>query len=49
MRDHEFEFIRSLVYERSRISLSPEKRDLVAARLGKRLLATKAATVGDYL
>lgn len=49
MRDNEFEFIRSLVYERSRISLSPEKRDLVAARLGKRLLATKTATVGEYL
>jgi chemotaxis protein methyltransferase CheR len=49
MRDNEFEFIRSLVYERSRISLSPDKRELVAARLGKRMLATKAPTVEGYL
>jgi chemotaxis protein methyltransferase CheR len=49
MRDNEFEFIRSLVYERSRISLNPEKQDLVAARLGKRLLATKTASIDDYL
>jgi chemotaxis protein methyltransferase CheR len=48
MRDNEFEFIRSLVYERSRINLSPEKRELVAARLGKRLRATRTASVGEY-
>jgi chemotaxis protein methyltransferase CheR len=48
MRDSEFEFIRSLVYERSRISLGRDKRDLVAARLGKRLRANKIASIGEY-
>jgi len=48
MRESEFEFIRSLVYERSRISLSPDKRELVSARLGKRLRATNLSCVGDY-
>lgn len=48
MRDSEFDFIRHLVYERSRINLSPDKRQLVTARLGKRLRATKLASVGDY-
>ncbi len=48
MRDSEFEFIRTLVYERSRISLGPDKRELVTARLGKRLRATNTATLGDY-
>ena len=48
MRDSEFDFIRSLVYERSRINLSPDKRQLVSARLGKRLRATNLTTVGDY-
>lgn len=49
MRDNEFEFIRSLVYERSRISLSPDKRELVAARLGKRMMATNASDIEGYL
>jgi len=48
MRDSEFEFIRSVVYERSRINLSPDKRELVSARLGKRLRATKLPSLGDY-
>jgi Methylase of chemotaxis methyl-accepting proteins len=48
MRESEFDFIRSLVYERSRISLSPDKRELVSARLGKRLRATKLSSVSDY-
>jgi chemotaxis protein methyltransferase CheR len=48
MRESEFDFIRSLVYERSRISLSPDKRELVSARLGKRLRATNLSSVGDY-
>lgn len=48
MRESEFEFIRSLVYERSRINLGPDKRELVTARLGKRLRATQIATIGDY-
>ena len=48
MRESEFDFIRSLVYERSRISLSRDKRELVTARLGKRLRATNLTTVGEY-
>lgn len=48
MRDNEFDFIRSLVYERSRINLGADKRQLVAARLGKRLRATQTSTIGDY-
>jgi chemotaxis protein methyltransferase CheR len=48
MRESEFDFIRGLVYERSRISLGPDKRELVSARLGKRLRATNLATVGEY-
>lgn len=48
MRDKEFEFIRSLVYERSRINLGPDKRELVSARLGKRLRARQLETVGEY-
>jgi len=48
MRDSDFEFIRGLVYERSRISLSVDKRELVSARLGKRLRATQVPTIEDY-
>jgi chemotaxis protein methyltransferase CheR len=48
MRDSEFEFIRGLVYERSRINLTPDKRQLVTARLGQRLRATQMKTLGDY-
>ncbi len=48
MRDSEFDFIRNLVYERSRINLSPDKRQLVSARLGKRLRAMNVPTIGDY-
>lgn len=48
MRDSEFEFIRSVVYERSRISLTPEKRQLITARLGKRMRATNVPTLGEY-
>lgn len=48
MRDSEFDFIRNLVYERSRINLGPDKRQLVTARLGKRLRAMNLPTIGDY-
>ncbi len=48
MRDTEFDFIRSLVYERSRINLGPDKRQLVSARLGKRLRATNVPTLTEY-
>ena len=48
MRDSEYEFIRTLVYEHSRIHLGPDKRELVSARLGKRLRATQLANMSDY-
>jgi chemotaxis protein methyltransferase CheR len=48
MRDSEFEFIRSVVYERSRINLGTDKRELVSARVGKRLRATNVSSLGDY-
>jgi chemotaxis protein methyltransferase CheR len=48
MRDSEFEFICTLVYEHSRIKLGPEKRELVGARLGKRLRATQLDSIGAY-
>src|SRR5688500_9013030 len=48
MRQSEFDFIRNLVYERSRISLSSDSRELVSARLGQRLPAPNVSTVGDY-
>ena len=48
MRDNEFEFIRTLVYERTRIHLGSDKRELVAARLGKRLRATNSGDFGEY-
>jgi len=48
MRDSEYEFIRTLVYEHSRISLGPDKRELVTARLGKRLRATQLTSIGEY-
>jgi chemotaxis protein methyltransferase CheR len=48
MRDSDYQFIRSLVYERSRINLGPDKRELVAARLGKRLRAMQIASISDY-
>ncbi len=48
MRESEFEFIRNLVYQRSRICLDAGKREMVTARLGKRLRATNLANVSDY-
>jgi chemotaxis protein methyltransferase CheR len=48
MRESDYQFIRNLVYERSRINLGPDKRELVAARLGKRLRAMQLASITDY-
>ncbi len=48
MRDSEYDFIRNLVYERSRIQLGSDKRELVSARLGKRLRATSLSSITDY-
>ncbi len=48
MRQSEFEFIRKLVYQRSRICLDDGKREMVSARLTKRLRATSLSTVTEY-
>jgi chemotaxis protein methyltransferase CheR len=48
MRESEFDFIRQLVYQRSRICLDAGKREMVSARLGKRLRATNVTTVTEY-
>ncbi|MBI2815123.1 MAG: protein-glutamate O-methyltransferase CheR [Opitutae bacterium] len=48
MRETEFEFIRGLVYRHSRINLGADKRELVSARLGKRLRATRLPSIGAY-
>lgn len=48
MKDSEFEYIRTLVYEHSRIQLGPDKRELVSARLGKRLRATELPSISEY-
>jgi chemotaxis protein methyltransferase CheR len=48
MRDNDYQFIRNLVYERSRINLGPDKRELVAARLGKRLRAMQLGSIEEY-
>jgi len=48
MTDSEFEFIRTLIYERSRISLGADKRELVAARVVKRLRAVRLSSFAAY-
>jgi chemotaxis protein methyltransferase CheR len=48
MIDRDYEFIRGMVYTHSRINLGADKKELVSARLGKRLRATNIATVADY-
>jgi chemotaxis protein methyltransferase CheR len=48
MRQSEFEFIRQLVYQRSRICLDAGKREMVSARLTKRLKATSLVSVTEY-
>lgn len=48
LSDTDYQFLVNLVYERSRISLGGEKRELVAARLGKRLRHHGMSRYGDY-
>lgn len=48
MRDADYEFIRGLVYSHSRINLGPDKKELVSARLGKRLRETKITSISEY-
>ena len=47
--DKDYAFIRDLVYQRSRINLGENKRELVNARLVKRLRATGLPTYGAYI
>ncbi len=44
----QYEFIRQLVYDHSRINLGPDRKALVNARLRKRLRALQLDSVGDY-
>lgn len=48
IKDSDYEFIRQLVYRRSRINLGSDKRELVTARLNKRLRVTKIPSISDY-
>jgi len=45
LADEDFDFLRRLIYERSRIRLGPDKRTLVTSRLAKRL---RALQLPDY-
>jgi chemotaxis protein methyltransferase CheR len=47
--DKEYAFIRDLVYQRSRINLGENKRELVNARLVKRLRATGLPSYSAYI
>ncbi len=48
LSDQDYGFIRDLIYRETRINLGDSKRELVTARLGKRLRATNVATYGEY-
>jgi chemotaxis protein methyltransferase CheR len=45
----EYETVRRIVYDNSRINLGPSKKELVMARLSKRLRALNIPSYGDYL
>jgi chemotaxis protein methyltransferase CheR len=45
----EYEFIRKIVYEHSRINLGPSKKELVMARLSKRLRALELPSYAEYI
>jgi chemotaxis protein methyltransferase CheR len=44
----QYEFIRHLVYDQSRINLGPDKKELVSSRLRKRLVALKLDSMESY-
>ena len=48
LTDADYEFLRRLVYEHSRINLGSDKRALVSARVAKRLRALKIGSYHDY-
>lgn len=47
--EQEYEFIRETVYQHSRINLGPSKKELVMARLSKRLRALGLASYAEYI
>jgi chemotaxis protein methyltransferase CheR len=49
MLDSEFRFIADMVYQRSRIVISPHKRPMLQGRLAKRLRALQLRNVSDYI
>jgi chemotaxis protein methyltransferase CheR len=48
LADRDFDFLRQLIYERSRIHLGPDKRVLVASRLAKRLRQLQLESYHEY-
>lgn len=48
LSDADYAFVRDLIYKETRINLGNSKRELVTARLGKRLRATGAETYEAY-
>lgn len=48
LTDPEFQILRKLLYEAVGINLTPEKKALVAGRLGKRIADLGLASFGDY-
>lgn len=44
----EYQFIRHLVYDQSRINLGPDKKELVCSRLRKRLQVLNLNSIGEY-
>jgi chemotaxis protein methyltransferase CheR len=46
--DADFQFLRELIYERSRINLGPEKRVLITSRLAKRLRELHLDDYSEY-
>lgn len=48
LEDSDFRFLCQLIYERSRISLGPDKRMLVVSRLAKRLRQLKLSNYAEY-
>jgi chemotaxis protein methyltransferase CheR len=49
MADSEFRFVADMVYQRSRIVISPHKRPMLQGRLAKRVRALGLASVRDYV
>lgn len=48
INERDYEFIRKFVYEQSRINLGPDKKELVSARLAKRLRVIGLGSYSEY-